>query len=421
LEAVDLLETLGLDPGLYQQTVAPCSEILSYWGSEQAYVRDSLQHPSGLGLLLKRPEFDCLVADFVRDSGVSVLAGARAKHLERVGVSWMVHFQQNDAEGRETVDYLVDASGRNSRFASTLGTRKIKYDKLIALNVKVPVFSARDILQVGSIIVEPHAHGWIYAAGLPGGMGIVSAVMDGESVHREASKRETFREMLAETRIAKALTVDNEIMDELTPCSCQSQLSSSLFGEGWLLVGDTAWSADPLSAQGMLKAIRDGLDAANVINSMRQGDERALASYQSRIRSDFRAYLVERSKYYRREQRWSEHPFWRRRHFNMISGQKITIDPHETLDFSSVDLSPILDQLEVAIPSIDRSLLTEILRKPARAFEMVTSYQQYTRSPIGDREVIVALQAVQQWIVDSQSGTLARKARSYRIKLSSEP
>jgi len=404
VEAVELLETLGLPPEFYEQVTTPCSEILSYWGSERVHVRDLMQQPSGLGLLLKRPAFDLLVADFVRDSGVRVVEGARTTRLERLDDLWSVSFQKNGIERREVADFLVDASGRNSRNSPMLGTRKIKFDKLIALNVRIPVVSAQDTLWDGRIIVEPNANGWVYAAGLPGAAGIVTVVMDGKHPHRALALSESFLGMLSETKIAKELWSDvKKNMDNLSPCSCQSQVCSNLFGKGWLLVGDAAWSADPLSAQGMLKAIRDGLDAANTINEFYQGNERAMESYQSRILGNFRSYLLDRAKYYRREQRWSGHAFWRRRYAAMLSEGEINLDPQQLLDFSSFDLNSILGQVGMVVPAIDCTLLANVLRKPARAFEMVACYQRQAESPVSDIDVVLALQAVQHWITDTPS------------------
>ena len=400
-EAVDLLSTLGFAPKLYDQIATPCNEITSYWGSDEPQFRDSLQYPRGLGLLLERPAFDGLFADFVRNSGVRVVTDARATRLEPVNASWTVHFHHDGAQEYENVDFLVDASGRNSRFASTLGARKIKYDKLIALNLSVPLMAAQDSLWEGRIVVEPHAQGWIYVAGLSINEGIVSAITDSEKVSRGNTAKKVFRAHLSKTRIGRTLKDDVETsIGDLTTCSCQSQVCSNLYGDNWLLVGDAAWSADPLSAQGMLKAIRDGVDAANIIGAFLVGDKGALASYQSRIREDFRTYLADRSKYYRREQRWFEHEFWRRRHNHRLPQMEITLDPNHLLNFSSYDLNPALDRVSVEVPKINCSLLAEVMRTPARAFDMVTRYQQMATTKVSDHEAILTLQAVQQSFSD---------------------
>ncbi len=397
LEAVDLLKTMGFAPELYEQVATPCNEIMSYWGSQEPQFRDSLQYPTGLGLLLERPAFDRLFANFVRNCGVRIITGARAKSLQRVKASWTVHYYYDGAQKYENVDFLVDATGRNSRFASMLGGRKIKYDKLIALNLRVPLRDLQDSLWDGRVVVEPHAQGWIYVAGLPKNEGIVSAITDSEKVSREDTANRVFREHLTTTRIGRALIGDVEIsFDDLVTCSCQSQVCSNLYGDNWLLVGDSAWSADPLSAQGMLKAIRDGIDAANNIVTFFMGDKGALATYQLRIHEDFRTYLADRSKYYRLERRWSEYLFWRRRHNYGLSQKEIMLDPNHFLDFSSFDLNAVLDRVSVEAPKINRTLLAQVMQTPARAFDMAACYQQMATTKISDHEVILILQAIQQ-------------------------
>jgi len=87
-----------------------------------------------------------------------------------------------------------------------------------------------------------------------------------------------------------------------------------LAGENWLAVGDAAAAYDPLSSQGIYKALEYGLRAGDAIGDHRAGRNTALQDYVEGIRREFDDYLLIRSKYYGRERRWPNSIFWQRRH-----------------------------------------------------------------------------------------------------------
>ena len=81
-----------------------------------------------------------------------------------------------------------------------------------------------------------------------------------------------------------------------------------------LLAGDAAMTWDPLSGQGICKALESGMHAARAIDCALNGDNHGLNDYAQWTRTQFDGYLQSRAKYYRTEQRWPDAPFWRRRH-----------------------------------------------------------------------------------------------------------
>jgi flavin-dependent dehydrogenase len=84
-------------------------------------------------------------------------------------------------------------------------------------------------------------------------------------------------------------------------------------GDGWLAVGDAAFSFDPLSAQGILTSLYTGIKAGETLVEHLAGNLDALANYGYYGDVIYNAYLRNRSTYYMLEERWTERPFWRRR------------------------------------------------------------------------------------------------------------
>jgi flavin-dependent dehydrogenase len=88
----------------------------------------------------------------------------------------------------------------------------------------------------------------------------------------------------------------------------------SVVGRTWLLAGDAAMTWDPLSGQGICKALESGMRGADAVARALDGDASRLQEYALWTDTRFREYLETRSKYYRAEQRWPGSVFWRRRH-----------------------------------------------------------------------------------------------------------
>src|SRR5260370_39876669 len=81
--------------------------------------------------------------------------------------------------------------------------------------------------------------------------------------------------------------------------------------------GEGAIAFDPLSAQGVFKALHSGLWAGRSINAHFTGAKSALLDYAASLEEEFEVYLGLRSRYYRREIRWPDSVFWQRRTFRM--------------------------------------------------------------------------------------------------------
>src|SRR5947207_6647929 len=96
--------------------------------------------------------------------------------------------------------------------------------------------------------------------------------------------------------------------------SASSQRLASFASDGWLAVGDAAGAFDPLSSQGIVKALRSGVHAAMAIVRHFGGDQKAIEGYSAAVTHEYNHYLDGRAAYYALERRWPDAPFWQRRH-----------------------------------------------------------------------------------------------------------
>jgi flavin-dependent dehydrogenase len=119
---------------------------------------------------------------------------------------------------------------------------------------------------------------------------------DGIAIGEQLAAAPLTRERLQGGGIAKSHVV-------YAPSFCRR----TIFGDGWLAVGDSASCFDPLSGRGIFKALRQGAAAADAIVNG------SIAQYAADVRREFESYTRQRRMYYAAEQRWGSSGFWQRR------------------------------------------------------------------------------------------------------------
>jgi hypothetical protein len=82
-----------------------------------------------------------------------------------------------------------------------------------------------------------------------------------------------------------------------------------LHGDAWLAIGDAASAFDPVTSQGIVKALANGLAAAGAI-----AGHATLGAVAHTVALRHAQYLAQRQQYYGWEQRWPAAPFWRQLH-----------------------------------------------------------------------------------------------------------
>ena len=76
---------------------------------------------------------------------------------------------------------------------------------------------------------------------------------------------------------------------------------------------------DPLSSQGIYKALKSGIQAAQAVRDHLSGDSGAFLKYASELEEHFDRHLGARAYYYARERRWPDSLFWKRRYADTIA------------------------------------------------------------------------------------------------------
>lgn len=301
-----LLEHLGVWEVFLAHGHRPVYGTSSVWGEASPSDNDFIYMPAGRGWHLDRTAFDAMLAQQAEARGATLIHG-RVREAEGTCLT---------LDDGTTVDarFVVDATGGAAILARRRGARFIAADTLTAF--------ACFLSDNGSdprTTVEAFADGWWYTAALPDGTRIVACMTDADAGRRLGlADATTWRVQLDELPHLGPLLRDCAPRGPVTVRPAESRRLDPPAGDDWLAVGDAASRFDPLSSQGITKALRSGVFASYAIaDRLLRNDASGLTRYTRFIRDEFESYLEMRAKVYAEEGRWPESAFWRRRRETM--------------------------------------------------------------------------------------------------------
>jgi flavin-dependent dehydrogenase len=273
--------------------------------------------PWGSGWHVDRAAFDKLLATAAAQAGATLLLGTSVVRATGSARGWTVHASQSAVEGHShalllSAPVLIDATGRTTRLARSVGAHRLSFDRLVAIASELDLGS--DVAQ-GYVMVESVPDGWWYTAPLPSGRMMVMLMTDGDLCRRHNLAAQTVWEerlQRAEASLARARGRRRAGGPQVTS-AVSHRLRRGERTARWLAVGDAALAVDPISGSGVCRALQSARAGADATVAMLEGDPaRAIMDYEDRCDAACTTYLEERALYYGLESRWST-PFWARR------------------------------------------------------------------------------------------------------------
>ncbi|HEU0013624.1 MAG TPA: NAD(P)/FAD-dependent oxidoreductase [Longimicrobium sp.] len=310
--AAEVLEHLGVGDAFRAQRHHPAYGTAAAWGAPVPHENEFLFHVRPVGWHLDRGAFDGMLADRAEARGVHVLRRTRVQDAAREPGGWRLSLSTG---GELRARFLVDATGAGASLARRHGGARLRvHDRLAGF---VRFFRQPAGAGAPHTLVEAFADGWWYTAPLPDGRRVVACMTDSDVARGlRLEEDDAWHGLLRATAPAVLASLADAVPDGAPIVrAARSRRLDPAAGQDWIAVGDAASAFDPLSSQGMLKALRSGIFAAYAAGDwLAKGDDAGLARYRAFIRNEFEAYLETRARYYADEQRWPGHEFWRRRH-----------------------------------------------------------------------------------------------------------
>ena len=282
---------------------------------ESAYVEQNefIFHPEGKGWHLNRVDFDRWMAGQAAAKGAELRKRTRYVTHERTEKCFLISLEGEEGQYQVEAGLVFDALGRMSAFGRNEKVKRVAHDRLSAV---IGFYKANSSLSEISTytLVEAVENGWWYSALLADQHFIVAYMCDSDLLKSEGLHEPgPFAELLQKTQHTQHRVEGSEPVDPLRILSAASVLSEPVCGEGWIALGDAASTFDPLSSQGIYKAIRSGMFGAYSYLDLQKAKPDPFAKYQRFIADEYREYLETRKEFYGRVNRWPASEFWKRR------------------------------------------------------------------------------------------------------------
>lgn len=294
---------------LYQNNLG----MQSYWGSNQVQLVDHLRNPDGFVKNLDRKAFEDYLRKAAEKRGVNCLWGSKLGCSSYEDSNWKVQVKSSDRNTENhhlSASFVIDATGRQSHFARSLGIKRKVEDRLMACwmtlaNTKENTMST----------ISASENGWWYSAVVPHNKRVISFHTDSDLIDKNELKSAESLIKLAERNkeISELLEANDDTIEFHGTVAANSTKLTQVAGQKWLALGDAAFSFDPLSSQGMFNAMASAMQLRELIRQF-EFTEELTKVYTNQMDLIWQHYLKHKSIFYQAEARWQTSPFWKRRH-----------------------------------------------------------------------------------------------------------
>lgn len=309
-----LLSELGAWEKFLEQRHEACLGSCSAWGGTELGYNDFVLNPQGYGWHLDRARFELLMRDHAEGCGVAVIPIAGSVAFEETSDGGIVLDEIVSGRGSRCFKarYIVDATGSRSVIARQMHARQVFLDRLSFVYGFLDATQAAACSQL--TLLEAQELGWWYRARLPDRRLAIAFACDASTVrdHNLARASEWLACLRATSHVAQA--IEGYRLKDIVVRAAPSFRLDRVIGTNWLAVGDAAAACDPISSQGIMNALEDGIRAAATITGVLDGHRGSGALYENYLDARYADYVANRNYFYGLERRWPRSPFWTRRH-----------------------------------------------------------------------------------------------------------
>jgi flavin-dependent dehydrogenase len=311
------LRQLGAWEKFLEDKHTPSPGIISVWGSGEVYENDFISNPYGSGWHIDRRRFDAMLAFSAEEAGAVVHRSVYVTScIQQPSGEWLIETNGDDEAIAFQASFLVNAAGRRASAAvptRRVANEKILCDRLVGVVKFLTVKTAEPTRDIRTL-VEASENGWWYSAFLPDSRLVVAYMTDADLIPKgDLNRAQDWQRKLEQVPHTCERVESCVPSSELRIVAANSYRRASIKSTNYLMIGDAAAAFDPLSAQGIHRALEAGLSAANAVERHQRGNHEALDDYEAKFARGYAGYLRARTVYYNEERRWPKSPFWRRR------------------------------------------------------------------------------------------------------------
>lgn len=376
-EAMHELKKLKIPESLIHKHSIPCVEVQNAWATSEIHHNESIFNPFGNSYILSRPDFDLELLEYCKELGINIQSNTRISKVIQTEKGWNLTSQEKNF----IVDFLIDASGRTSKFRFNGAAKKTQpYNALIGITKQLT--HEEQGIKKSHLLIESVENGWWYTVQIASGELISTFMTDPKIVSQSQITQDAFwkRELQKSIHTKKRLA-SFEMNDRIFTQSAHSHLAPQIQGNHWLKVGDAAQSFDPLSSAGIIKGFIMGIQAADAIYHYKDGNKKALQVYASEVKEQYVEYEKKRDEFYLQETRWTSSPFWYTRVLHIKKIQSFSVTPMSKLLTIETEKEQKIDFLSNQLPDINFYILFDCIKKFPLAKDAIGNYLKETQSP----------------------------------------
>lgn len=281
------------------------------WGADTLTELNSMFTGNKNGWSLNRNRFDRDLCKEAAVKGAEVFLNTMLTDFKRTPNGWELWFKGGEKTIALRSRFLLDATGRMDIVGEKLGIESVYLDDLVAI---IGMFDAPEGLTARTLI-EATEDGWWYVTQMSDNKLAAVFMTDADIASENGYDNiEYWADKICRTKHIFPLINNAHLAGPLVIHPARSRYQMQYSGENWLSTGDSAMNFDPISSMGISHALSSGIHAARAVASALRGDADALRNYSNELSRNLKEFQARHREIYRLETRWSNSPFWKRRH-----------------------------------------------------------------------------------------------------------
>lgn len=410
-QIIPLLDFLGVRPRVEAAGFLRMVGHTVCWGSSQPRTSYYSVDHNRRGFQVWREDFDSLLLTHARAGGVQVFEEQLVKNVQFSKDNVTV----STRHGQTTGAFFVDATGHSGILARQTLRQRDPVFQTLAITGYWQDASGPSGIDFSNTLLETYNNGLVWSVPLHNGLRNVTLLVDwqtGQDI-RQVGLRSFYHAELAQVSYVTQFLRQARLV--LSPKAYDATWhTSSIFASGqFLLAGDAGVFVDPLSSEGVHKAMASAITGAAVINTILQRPAmtaHALQFYEESQRGTYASHYHQSARYYQDERRWPDSPFWRLRaqskgpHFSFqalrstvpTSSQTVshlTLASGVTIEQRPVIEGPFVELREVLVAPahprgvrfLDKVCAPALVRLVATHSSLAHVIEAYVRLPEGRR------------------------------------
>lgn len=293
--------------------------LTSYVLWENDEIRKKTFSPERSGYHVDRGEFDQVLLESAKQSGVTILQPCSFNNLkEDESGNWNVTVTHDNQKKQLSAKFIVEATGRKSILK---GSKKAYLPNTIATYA----FWDQKVQGSEASFIEAGKDEWFWAAPVSKDQYVACIFSDADAIKTYDSVNNFYEEKISQfTLLNLHQNISRPKNYKVVSCSSTAYKDEKPIGTNYIKVGDAAFSLDPISAQGVQKAIKSAYQGAIVVNTILRKEDTATAIsyYDQMIDREIQKNKRWTQDFYNQQQRFTEGEFWMKRKNESVSSER---------------------------------------------------------------------------------------------------